>query len=228
MPTLIDIENLTVNYDHIEALRDLSLTVEKGDFIAIVGPNGGGKSTLIKSILGLVKPKSGCINYMCNSKGERIVKVGYVPQISAINNHYPITVEEAVLTATLPDKAKLFHRYKKVDHDAVYEVLAQVGLENHIYRQIDELSGGEFKKVLIARSLLTNPDVLLLDEPNAMVDQRSQKQILELLKELSKTVTIMIVTHKLNDVRGYATKQYWVEKTISPVSEKFNRELLNV
>ena len=224
MSKLIEIENITVNYDHIEAINNLSLTVEKGDFIAIVGPNGGGKSTLIKAVLGLVKPKSGCVCYKCNNKGERDVKIGYVPQVSEINRRFPITVKEAVLTASLPEKVSLFHRYKKADYEAVDKVLEQVGLENHKDRQMDELSGGEFKKVLIARSLVTNPDILLLDEPNAMVDQKSQIQILELLKELSKTVTIMIVTHKLNQIKDYATKQYWVEKQITPLQDMFHQD----
>ncbi len=228
MSTLIEIENITVNYDHIEAINNLSLTVEKGDFIAIVGPNGGGKTTLIRAVLGLVKPKSGCVCYKCNNKGERDVSIGYVPQVSEINRRFPITVQEAVLTASLPEKPSLFYRYKKADYEVVDRVLGQVGLKDHKNRLMDELSGGEFKKVLIARSLVTNPDILLLDEPNAMIDQKSQIQILELLKKLSSTVTIIIVTHKLNEIREYATKQYWLEKEISPVHDFVEPEQANV
>lgn len=220
MSHLIEIDNITVNYDHIEAISSLSLTIEKGDFIAIVGPNGGGKSTLIKAVLGLVKPSTGCVCYKCNNKGDKDVKIGYVPQISEINRSFPITVKEAVITGVLPKKVSMFHRYSKEDYDQVDKVLNKVGLSHCKDRQIGELSGGEFKKVLIARSLLTDPDVLLLDEPNAMIDVKSQKQILELLKELSSTITIMMVTHRLDLVEEYATKQYWVEKGIRPVDSK--------
>lgn len=221
MSHLIEIDNITVNYDHIEAISSLSLTVEKGDFIAIVGPNGGGKSTLIKAVLGLVKPSTGCVCYKCNNKGDKDLEIGYVPQISEINRSFPITVKEAVITGVLPKKLSLFHRYSKEDMEKVDSVLEKVGMLELKNRQIGELSGGEFKKVLIARSLLTDPDVLLLDEPNAMIDLKSQKQILELLKELSSSITIMMVTHSLESIKEYATKQYWVEKTITLVDDSF-------
>ncbi len=213
---LIKIENLSVKYGAIEALRDLNFNILKGEFVGIVGPNGGGKSTLLKSIIKLVKPYKGSIKYCNNNPNlkKSKMRIGYVPQISDINRIFPITVKEVVLTAKLPLRKSYFHRYTEEDIKDVEEILAKVNIEDIAERQISDLSGGEFQKMLIARALALNPQVLLLDEPTAMVDAKSQKQIYNLIKRISNEITIILVTHHVQDMIRYADKLIYLEKNI--------------
>lgn len=214
MTELIKIENISVKYGNIEALRDLSLTINEGDYIGIIGPNGGGKSTLLKTILDLIKPYKGTISFQSTSLKKSTVKVGYVPQINELNKKFPITVREVVLSSKLPEKLTFLHRYSKTDISEVEEVLERVGLLEIQNRHISELSGGEFQKMLIARALASNPDILLLDEPTAMIDVQSQKQIYDLIKYLSEKMTIVLVTHHIKEITKQAKKLIWLEKNI--------------
>lgn len=214
MTELIKLENISVKYGNIEALRNLNFTIEEGDYIGIIGPNGGGKSTLLKTILGLVKPYSGTISFQQTSLKKSNVKVGYVPQLNELNKKFPITVQEVVLSSKLPEKLSLFHKYSSTDCAEVERVLKLVGLLGLQHRHISELSGGEFQKMLIARALASNPDILLLDEPTSLIDVKSQEQIYNLIKTLSKEVTIVLVTHHIKEITKQARKLIWLEKNI--------------
>jgi len=214
MSDLIKIENVSVKYGNIEALRDLNFTIEEGDYIGIIGSNGGGKSTLLKTILGLVKPYNGSITFKNTTLKKSNIRLGYVPQINELNKKFPITVKEVILTSKLPEKMKAFHRYSAQDNLEVEEVLKRVGLLDNQHRHISELSGGEFQKMLIARALVLNPDVLLLDEPTAMIDTKSQKQIYSIIKRLSENMTIVLVTHHVHEATKQAKKLIWLEKNI--------------
>jgi zinc transport system ATP-binding protein len=214
MSELIKIDNVSVKYGNIEALRDLNFTINEGDYIGIIGPNGGGKSTLLKTILGLIRPYNGSISVQETTLIKSTVRIGYVPQINKLNRKFPITVKEVVLSSKLPEKMVLFHRYQKADRKSVEEVLKTVGLLDIKNRHISELSGGEFQKMLIARALAQKPDVLLLDEPTAMIDMESQTQIYSLIKELSKNMTIVLVTHHIKEVTKQAKKLIWLDKNI--------------
>lgn len=214
MKEFVSLKNVSVKYGRIEALRNLNMTIDEGDFVGIIGPNGGGKSTLLKTILGIKKPYEGSIEYTGTSLGKTKLRMAYVPQMSEINRQFPITVKEIVLTAKLPHKMIPLFGYSKQDKEEVMEVLESVDIADLANRQIDELSGGEFQKMLIARALATKPDLLLLDEPTAMVDNKSQRQIYSTIKKLSKEMTIIIVTHHIKDITKQAHKLIWLKKNI--------------
>lgn len=199
----VEIDNVTVKYDNVEALNDVTLKVEKGSFLGIIGPNGGGKTTLLKVILGLIEPSKGSVKIYSQKVEDALDKIGYVPQISEFDRHFPISVLDVVLMARLGNKIKLFHNYKKADIKKAEEILDMLNLLDLKNRQIGKLSGGQLQRVLIARGLAVEPEILLLDEPTANVDSTSTSQIYELLKELNKEKTIIVVTHDMAAVSSY-------------------------
>jgi len=193
----VSIDNLTVYYGSTPALKDVCLKVDEGDYLGIIGPNGGGKSTLLKAILGLIPVAEGNVQIFDEVQKDSRTVIGYVPQFAALDKSFPITLFEVVLTGRLRKKLTPFFRYSSHDKEIVHELLAKVGLANLANRQIAELSGGEFQKMLLARALAVNPKILLLDEPTANVDAVSRDQIFSMLAELNKDMTIILVTHDL-------------------------------
>lgn len=199
----IDIQNLSVRYENIYALKDINLQIKYGDFIGIIGPNGGGKSTLLKSILGLVTPAGGHITVLGKTPREGRSQVGYVPQATSINKHFPISVREAVLMGRLVGKNGFFHRYSLTDRKLTGGFLDCLEIAELGDRQIGQLSGGQLQRVLIARALAVQPRILLLDEPTASLDAHSCSQIYEILQQLNREVTIIIVTHDTLAISSY-------------------------
>ena len=198
MTTVIHINNLYVNYKHTPALAGVSLDVAEGEFLGIIGPNGGGKSTLLKAILGLVPIAAGEISIYGQTVPKNRSLIGYVPQFTAVDRGFPISVAEATMTSRLKSGLHPFFRYCQEDKAVVAECLDKVGLSNLAQRQISELSGGEFQRLLIARALCLQPKILLFDEPTASVDPASTERIYELLSEFNKAgTTILLVTHDL-------------------------------
>ncbi|HOP10170.1 MAG TPA: metal ABC transporter ATP-binding protein [Oscillospiraceae bacterium] len=193
----IHINNLTVSYNRTPALTDVCFDVADGEFLGIIGPNGGGKSTLLKAILGLIPVETGTVQIYGEDVKSRQTTIGYVPQFAALDRRFPITVLEVVLTGTLKNGLTPFHRYTVEDRDLARKTLSEVGIEALSGRQISELSGGEFQRMLIARALAVRPKLLLLDEPTASVDAASREQIYALLANLNQHMTIVLVTHDL-------------------------------
>ncbi len=193
----LHIEDLSVNYRHTPALNGVCLDVQDGEFLGIIGPNGGGKSTLLKAILGLVEKRSGKISIYGSEKPEARALIGYVPQFSSVDRAFPISVKETVMTAFQKGGLHPFLRFNDSNRQKAMEMLIKVGIEELAQRQISELSGGEFQRLLIARALAVEPKILLLDEPTASVDPASRARIYELLAELNKSVTIVLVSHDL-------------------------------
>ena len=199
----IELQDLSVWYGEVQALEKISLKVKEGDYLAIMGPNGGGKSTLLKAILGLQEVKDGSIRLFGGTVRQNRNKIGYVPQIWTMDKDFPITVMEVVLTGRLPRGLRLFHRYDRRDRDLALEMLGKVGLADLAGRKISQLSGGQFQKMMIARALMTHPKLLLLDEPTASVDAASSQDIYELLGELNREMTILLVTHNVLAISTY-------------------------
>ncbi|HZK20971.1 MAG TPA: ABC transporter ATP-binding protein [Oscillospiraceae bacterium] len=191
----IDAKNLTVYYGKIPAISNVDLKVEDGEFLGIIGPNGGGKSTLLKAILGLVPISSGSVNIYRKPVSKNRNLISYVPQFAAMDKRFPITLKEVVLTGFLKKGLSPFYKYNSAQKEIANELIEKVGLSALSNRRISELSGGEFQKMIIARALATEPKVLLLDEPTASVDPSSREQIYTLLENLNKDVTIVLVTH---------------------------------
>ncbi|HZW48905.1 MAG TPA: ABC transporter ATP-binding protein [Bacillota bacterium] len=197
MSSAVHVENLTVYYGKTQAITDICLDVEDGEYLGIIGPNGGGKSTLLKAILGLVPITTGEITIYGSSLAQNRSLVSFVPQFSSIDKMFPITLREVVLSGKLKAGMIPFFRYSKQDKRDVEALLEKVGILELANRQIAELSGGEFQKMLIARALAVKPKLLLLDEPTASVDTNSSSQIYSLLAELNQNMTIILVTHDL-------------------------------
>lgn len=185
----ISCQNLSFGYDDTLILNEISFSILKGEFIGIIGPNGGGKSTLLKLILGFLKPSSGSLQVF----SERIA---YVPQNMKFDRHFPISALEVVLQGRL-SHLPWYGKFSPVDIQKSLDALAQVGLEFLADRPFGTLSGGQQQRVLIARALSSNPTLLLLDEPTANLDPEAEKEIFAILRTLRKEMTILMVTHDL-------------------------------
>jgi len=218
---ILEIENLTFSYDDQIILEDINLTVKENDFLAIIGPNGGGKSTLLKAILGIIKIKSGKIRLLGKKVKKNISSIGYVPQNTNVNINFPIKVIEVVMMGHVGHKRPLIG-YKKEEIACAMGALQQVGMEDFANVKIGTLSGGQRQRVMIARALCANPKLLLLDEPTASIDVDGQKQIYDLLKLLNKTITIVVVSHDISVILGYASKVAHINKklTFHDISDK--------
>lgn len=203
MSYAVQLKDVSVNYGNVEALKNVNLDVEEGSFLGIIGPNGGGKTTLLKVILGLIEPEKGSVKILGNSLEDAVDQIGYVPQVSNFDRSFPISVLDVVLMARLGGRVRFFHQYNKKDVKKAEAVLEKLNLLDLKDRQIGKLSGGQLQRVLIARGLAVEPEILLLDEPTANVDASSTSQIYELLKGLNKEKTIIVVTHDMAAVSSY-------------------------
>jgi len=212
--SIINIKNLSFSYEKQLILEDISLEVKEKDFLAIIGPNGGGKSTLLKNILGIKQAQKGFIEVLGEKAEKNLCKMGYVPQNTNINTDFPIKVIEVVMMGHVGHKRPLFG-YKKEEIACAMGALAQVGMEEFSESKIGSLSGGQRQRVMIARALCAHPQILLLDEPTASIDASGQKQIYELLKELNKTITIVVVSHDISVILSYANKVAHINKVLT-------------
>lgn len=192
MPTpIIEIKNLNAGYDGRIVLHDVNLTVYERDFLGIIGPNGGGKTTLIKCILGLLKPFGGEIISTAH--------IGYLPQYSSIDKKFPITVEEVILSG-LSSQKSLIGRFTKKQRDKAHQIIHQMGLEGLEERAIGALSGGQLQRALLGRAVISDPEVLILDEPSTYIDKRFEARLYELLAEINRNCAIILVSHDIGTV----------------------------
>ena len=210
---IIKIRNLNFSYDKQVVLEDINLEYSSDEFLAIIGPNGGGKSTLLKLILGLLKPQSGEIKLFGKEPSEVSKFIGYVPQNFLSNQSFPMMVLEVVLMGLI-DK-KIFGFYSKDEKALALSALEKVGMREFANARIGELSGGQRQRVYIARALCANAKVLILDEPTASIDTKGQAEIYEILKGINANgVGVVLVSHDLNIVLNYATKIAYVSKNL--------------
>jgi zinc transport system ATP-binding protein len=205
---LINISNLYYKYHKTDVLENISLSIKDDDFLAIIGPNGGGKSTLLKLILGLLTPVTGKID-----KKLKNSSIGYVPQNTNLNIDFPITALEIVLMGHIVSKKRIFG-YSKEDIACAMESLKKVSMEKFANSKIGDLSGGQRQRVFIARALCSNPKIMLLDEPTASIDVKGQREIYELLKELNKFICIVVVSHDISVLLNYAKNVAHINKTL--------------
>jgi zinc transport system ATP-binding protein len=201
--TAIEIKNLYLSYNDIPVLENINITVYKKQFLAIIGPNGGGKTTLLKVILGIIEPNNGEIKISGLNIDQGRKLVGYVPQISDFNKRFPIDVKDVILMGRLSDQKGLFHSYSDKDYKFAEDIMKQLDILDLKDRQIGKLSGGQLQRVLIGRALASNPEILLLDEPTASLDAESRNNIYNILKELNDEITVLVVTHDLTAVSSY-------------------------
>lgn len=199
---LLELKNVCMGWEDRRVLEDINLCVHHGDFIAITGPNGGGKTTLLRVMLGLLKPVSGEV--IRHFEGLR---VGYLPQKNMIDSHFPVTVREVIMSGLLGCKD-----IDKAARCELYETaISRVGLEEHQTRPIGLLSGGQLQRALLARAIISHPAILVLDEPLSYIDQHFEEHLYQLIEELSKDTTIALVSHQMSTIAGMANRHFIVD-----------------
>ncbi len=214
MSPVIQIRDLTFAYDKQVVLEDINLDVEEKDFLAIIGPNGGGKSTLLKLILGVNSVQKGSIKVFGKPPKKALSLIGYVPQNTNINTDFPIKVIEVVLMGHVGEKKPLFG-YGKDEIACAMGALSQVGMQAYAQNKIGSLSGGQRQRVMIARALCAHPKILILDEPTASIDVTGQKEIYELLRMLNESITVIVVSHDISVILEYANKAAHVNRKLA-------------
>lgn len=196
MTAIVNFDHVSFAYQDTPVLTDVTFKVDSGEFLGIIGPNGGGKTTLLKLILGFLKPKSGGINVLGKPPGIASTRIAYVSQGLNYDRQFPISVMELVLSGRLSN-LPWYGAYTPQDMQAAQIALEKVGMQEFKDHPFGKLSGGQAQRALIARALVTEPELLLLDEPTASVDAQAEGVIYDILKSLRKTMTILMVTHDL-------------------------------
>jgi len=214
MGKLIEIENISMNWENRTTLENINLTVSKGDFIAITGPNGGGKTTLMKIILKLLNPTTGKVSYYIDDSTKRFPRIGYLPQKNMIDNRFPITLREMVESGLLG-----CYGYSKNKKKAmVADILKLIELEEHAEKAIGELSGGQLQRGLLGRAIISSPEILVLDEPLSYVDKKFEKKIYSIIEHIAKNATILLVSHEMSTISTMANRHLIIDKTVHECS----------
>jgi zinc transport system ATP-binding protein len=199
MKVQIQITGLSAAYDRHTVIHDVDLTVYENDFLGIIGPNGGGKTTLIKCILGLHKPQSGTIRFFHDGQPTDHLTMGYLPQYNSIDKKFPISVEEVILSG-LNSKKPLTGSFTAAHHQKVAEIIEKMGLGGLAKHAIGQLSGGQLQRTLLGRALVSDPSVVILDEPNTYIDKRFETALYKILEEINAERTIIIVSHDIGTI----------------------------
>jgi zinc transport system ATP-binding protein len=218
MKTIIETKNLSLHYGQTEALKDVSFAIEQGDFVGLAGPNGAGKTTLIKAILGLLPISKGKIELFGKTKEKfnEWGKIGYLPQkFSTINALFPATVDEVVMLGLLSQK-KFPKKITASDQRKVNDILQELDISDLRKRMLSELSGGQQQKVLLARALVSSPEILIFDEPSTALDPESRESFFQLIQKLNKQngIAIILITHDTGYIGQYANKLLYIDKSL--------------
>lgn len=211
---IIEIRDLSVDYDGRRVLRGVNAEVEKGDFVAITGPNGGGKSTLLKCILRLIVPAEGRVAYYEGGVPAERLRFGYLPQKSNIDSRFPITVEEVVASGLQAGKRSLFGRYTVEERQRIDEVMERMGVAGLRRQVLGTLSGGQLQRTLLGRAIISQPEIVVLDEPLSYVDRAFVEQIYDIVETLSKTSTILLVSHEMTVISEMANRLWIVDHAL--------------
>jgi zinc transport system ATP-binding protein len=216
MKKLLEIKNLSAGYDNQVVLENVSLTILANDFIGVIGPNGGGKTTLIKTILGLVKPLSGEMNLLISKKN-----IGYLPQVNQIDKRFPISVID-VIRSGKADTA-LFSSFHKNNHEKekAESLIQEMGITSIRNKSIGELSGGQMQRVFLCRALMNEPELLILDEPSTYVDNNFEGELYLKLKELNNRMAILLISHDVGTISFFV-------KTIACVNRSLHHHPSNI
>ena len=202
-PDVVAMDNVSFSYGKGLVLKDVSLTLRKGDFVGVIGPNGGGKTTLLRLMLGVIKPTQGSVWLLGENPTRSRIRAGYVPQETSSNKLFPISVFEVVLMGTMAGRG-LFHAYTREDRDRAVASLEELNIASLKDKTIGDLSGGQRQKVLLARALVAAPSILFLDEPTSSVDSCGQDDLYERLRTLNaRGTTVLLVTHNVGAVSSY-------------------------
>jgi zinc transport system ATP-binding protein len=213
MQSIIQLQNVTTGYDAKIALKDVSLNINARDFLGIIGPNGGGKTTLVKVILGLLKPKQGQVKYFREGKEVNEITMGYLPQHSEIDHTFPISVYDTILSG-LSRQKPLLHPFTLEQRGMVDEMVNRLQLSGLEKRHIGALSGGQLQRVLLARAIVSKPEVVILDEPNTYIDQQFQSQMYQILLDINRDCAIIMVSHNVKSILQNAKEVAYVNQIL--------------
>lgn len=212
---LLQITDMSAGYDSKTVLSGVNLTVNSQDFIGVIGPNGGGKTTFIKALLGIIKPISGTIDFI-----DKSLIIGYLPQSKTIDKSFPISVIDTILSGLMHQKG-IMGRYTKADRAKAADLMRTCGVEHLSANHIGALSGGQLQRVLLCRALMSDPSLLVLDEPTTYIDNQFEKELYALLKRLNERIAIIMVSHDLGTICSHV-------KSIACVNGSFHYHPSNV
>jgi zinc transport system ATP-binding protein len=199
---LVEVRHVTFGYGQEVVLDHVDLEIGPRDFLAVIGPNGGGKTTLLKVMLGLLQPWSGEVVYHLSSGNDPRGRLGYVPQFSTFDKDFPLRVSDMVLMGRLGNGGLggLLRPWSRQDRAAADQAIERLGLSGVARAHVAEISGGQLQRVLIARALVSAPEILFLDEPTASIDAESRETLRELLEELNRRIPVVVVTHDVTSI----------------------------
>lgn len=203
--TLIELKDVSQTWDGRRILDHISLKVNRGDFIAVTGPNGGGKTTMLRILLKLLKPTEGSVSY-----ASPRLTVSYLPQKNMIDSRFPITVSEVVASGLMASGLS-----RPEIREKTAETIELVGLTDHRDKTIGVLSGGQLQRALMGRAIISRPEVLVLDEPLSYVDKQFEHRIYEIIESLRPATTLLLVSHEMSTISGMATRHIMIDHTLS-------------
>ncbi len=217
MAGILELRDISAGYDGDLVLKGINFSIDDLDFIGVIGPNGGGKTTLVKLILGLIRPMQGSLVFN-NPGGQNLI--GYLPQVSQTDKKFPITVPEVVMSGLMSARQGI-RSYTRADREKALEIMDLMGIK-HLYRKsIGDLSGGQMQRVYLGRAIIANPRLLILDEPNTFVDNKFEHDLYALLGELNKKMAILMVSHDVGTITSYV-------KTIACVNRNLHYHRSNI
>jgi zinc transport system ATP-binding protein len=217
---ILEVDSVKAGYNGKIVIRDVDLEIYEDDFIGVVGPNGGGKTTLLRVILGTLKPMKGKVKYYSVQEKGNIKRIGYLPQLNMIDRKFPISAMEVVLSGMM-SKNGFLKKYSRRDKELASQMMDKMGIANLKDKTIGELSGGQMQRVFLCRAIISSPKLLILDEPNTFVDNKFEGELYEHLRELNKTMAIILVSHDIGTITTYV-------KTIACVNREFHYHRSNV
>ena len=218
MKPIIEIKNIWANYGKRDVLQNVSLTIEEHDFLGNIGPNGGGKTTLMKVLLGLLEPETETIKFFQDGHPVDKMTIGYLPQFSQIDKKFPISVKEVILSG-LAHKKSFFSKYNSEDFQRVGEIINQLGLDEIKDCQIGQLSGGQLQRVLLGRAIVAHPQLLILDEPNTYLDREGEERLYDSLEQINRESAIILVSHDLSSIEHYAKRIALVDTSLEMINK---------
>ena len=212
MESIVSLSNVTVRYDDYVAIERVNLEIFADDFICIIGPNGGGKTTLIKAILGTI-PYSGEVNIAPSLFNGNKRLIGYLPQHSTFDRNFPISVLEVVMSG-LQSERGFSTKYSREDREKAMQLLDKVGIASVAERQIGEVSGGQLQRALLCRAVISEPKLLILDEPTNFIDKQFERELYDILQQLNLRMAIVMVSHEVNNISPAVKSIVCVNRTL--------------